>query len=51
MNFDKESESRNFFFFGGGGGGGGGGGEEGRGSERGDINIRAAIFFTQDTLS
>ena len=51
MNFDKESKSRKkkiffsfFFFFGGGGGGGGGGGVK-------DMNTRAAIFYTQDTLS
>ena len=50
MYFDKNPNPGVFlflFFCGGGGGGRG----EGRGSERGDINIRAAIFFTQDTLS
>ena len=44
MNFDKESKSRIIFFLGGGGGGGGG-------EEEKNMNTRAAIFYTQGTLS
>ena len=47
MNFDKESKSRIFF----GGGGGGGGVGVGAGVDGEAMNTRAAIFYTQDTLS
>ena len=48
MKFDKGSKSRTFFF---GGGGGEGGRGKGAAAGEGDMNTRAAIFYTQDTLS